>query len=200
MSNGEEASPITTDQAFNRVARQQLPWLYSLARRLAENRAEDVVQECLVRAYKSFDRLRDMEAAPAWFRQILINCAKDLYRKDMRRPDETSLEDANQQTLYRSIADADPLPYSETVHVDFLHSFSEEDVWNVLDRLEPKYRVPLVLVHMEGVTTKEVSRMLGVPLNTLLSWLHRGRKQFETQMWNYAEEKQLLKNKQGARK
>jgi hypothetical protein len=42
--------------------------------------------------------------------------------------------------------------------------------------------------------------MLGVPLNTLLSWLHRGRKRFETRMWDYAEERQLLKNKQGASK
>lgn len=193
-----ERAAVQPDQTFTQVAREQLPWLYSLARRLADQRAEDVVQDCLMRAYKSFHKLRDIEAAPAWFRQILVNCARDLHRKDFRRPDESPLEDTFEYTLYRKIAEEDPLPYSDTVHLDFLHSLTEDDVWNVLDRLTPKYRIPLVLVHMEGLSTGEVSRMLGAPLNTVLSWLHRGRKRFEMEMWNYAEEKELLKEKQGA--
>jgi RNA polymerase sigma-70 factor (ECF subfamily) len=190
--------PGSTEESFSTVARQQLPWLYSLARRLADQRAEDVVQDCLMRAYKSFDSLRDLDAAPAWFRQILVNCARDLHRKDLRRVDEASLDDVAEYTLYRRIVDEDPLPYSETVHLDFLHSFGEDDVWSVLDRLQPMYRVPLVLVHMEGLSTKEVSRMLGVPINTILSWLHRGRRQFELRMWEYAEEKNLLQEQKGA--
>ena len=187
-----------TDQSFSFVARQQLPWLYSLARRVAANRAEDVIQDCLLRAYKAYDSLEDVQAAPAWFRQILINCARDLHRKEMRRVDESPLDDTREQTLYRRIAEEDPLPYSETVHIDFLHSFSEEDVWNVLDSIQPKYRIPLVLVHMEGLSTAEVARMLGVPTNTVLSWLHRGRKQFEKNMWEYAEEHDLLRPTEGA--
>lgn len=188
----------SADRSFTAVAREQLPWLYSLARRIADQRAEDVVQDCLMRAYNSFDTLRDVGAAPAWFRQILVNCARDLHRKDLRRPDKSSLENTYESTLYRKIADEDPLPYSETVHLDFLHSFTEEDVWNVLDRLTPKYRVPLVLVHMESLSTRDVSRMLGVQLNTVLSWLHRGRKRFEMEMWAYAEERGLLREKEGA--
>lgn len=191
---------VMTEQAtasFSRIAREQLPWLYSLARRLAGDRAEDVVQNCLLRAFKSFDSLRDQQAAPAWFRQILVNCARDLHRKQLRQVDEAPLDQVPEYTLYRRIADEDPLPYSDTVHLDFLHSFTEDHVWDVLDRLGPKYRVPLVLVHMEGLATKDVARMLGVPQNTILSWLHRGRKLFETEMWRYAEEKDLLKERQG---
>lgn len=104
----------------------------------------------------------------------------------------------HEATLYRRIADEDPLPYSESVHLDFLHSFSDEDVWNVLDRLQPKYRIPLVLVHMEGQQAKDVARMLGVPNNTVLSWLHRGCRHFEEQIWEYAEENDLLKDLEGA--
>lgn len=185
------------DGSFNSVAREQLPWLYSLARRVAGDRAEDVVQDCLLKAHRNFDSLRDVQAAPAWFRQILINSARDLHRKDLRRVDESPLDETPTYTLYRRIADEDPLPYSETVHLDFLHSFTEDDVWNVLDRLPVKYRIPLVLVHMEGLVAKEVSRMLGVPNNTLLSWLHRGRQRFEQEMWDYAEERDLLKEEQG---
>lgn len=184
---------------FGQVAREQLPWLYSLARRLASDHAEDVVQDCLMRAYKAFPNLRDQQAAPAWFRRILINCANDHHRSRLRGPDESSLDDTAEATLFRKILDEDPLPYSDSLHLDFLHSFDDEDVWNVLDRLDPKFRIPLVLVHMEGFSTATVARMLGAPLNTVLSWLHRGRKRFETEMWNYAEEHDLLRQATGAR-
>ncbi len=186
-----------TEQAFGVVARQQLPWLYSLARRLAADNAEEMVQECLTRACKAYPNLRDPQAAPAWFRQILINCVNDFHRRRVRSVDETPLDEVSETTLYRRIAEEDPLPYSDSVHLDFLHSFTEDHVWEVLDRLHPKFRVPLVLVHMEGIPTAEVSRMLGVPLNTVLSWLHRGRNLFETELWNYAKDNALLRQTEG---
>jgi RNA polymerase sigma-70 factor (ECF subfamily) len=71
-------------------------------------------------------------------------------------------------------------------------------VWRVLDRIEPRYRVPLVLVHMEGFTTRQVARMFGVAQGTVLSWLHRGRKRFERELWDYAAEHDLLAESKGA--
>lgn len=192
---GEIIAMSDTRPEFQQLAREQLPWLYALARRLAGSRAEDVVQDCLVKAYKNYDRLRDVEAAPAWFRTILLNVVRDRYRRESSGLDETSIEDVSDYSLYRKIADEDPWPYSDTVHVDFLHSFAEEDVWAVLDRLGPKYRIPLVLVHMEGMAVEDVTRMLGARKNTVLSWLHRGRKHFERELWEYAFENGLLKEK-----
>lgn len=184
---------------FQRVAREQIPWLYALARRLAGDAAEDVVQDCLVKAYRRFDDLQEIEAAPGWFRKILLNSVRDRYRRESAGPDETPVEKVSDYSLYRKIVDEDPWPYSDTVHVDFLHSFSEEDVWAVLDRLSPKYRIPLVLVHMEGMEVEDVTRMLGAPRNTVLSWLHRGRKQFERELWEYAVDNGLLKEKARSR-
>lgn len=184
---------------FQRVAREQIPFLYALARRLAGEGAEDVVQDCLMKAYRRFDDLRDVEAAPGWFRTILLNSVRDRYRRESAGVDETPVEDVSDYSLYRKIADEDPWPYSDTVHVDFLHSFNEEDVWAVLDRLSPKYRIPLVLVHMEGMEVDDVTRMLGAPRNTVLSWLHRGRKQFERELWEYAVDNGLLKEKARSR-
>ena len=180
---------------FQQVAREQLPWLYALARKLTGDGAEDVVQECLVKAYRSFEDLREIEAAPGWFRTILMNCVRDRYRRSASGIDESPLDEDSDYSLYGKIAEEDPWPYSDTVHVDFLHSFSEEDVWAVLDRLSPKYRIPLVLVHMEGMSVEDVTRMLGAPKNTVLSWLHRGRKQFERELWEYAVDNGLLKEK-----
>lgn len=157
-----------------------------------------MVQECLLKAYRGFDGLRDVQAAPAWFRQILLNCVRDRYRSDARGPREEPVDPLPDYSLFRKIAEEDPWPYSDSVHLDFVHSFGQEDVWNVLDRLDAKYRVPLVLVHMEGHSTKQVARMFGVAQGTVLSWLHRGRKQFERELWEYADENHLLQAKRGA--
>lgn len=186
-------------RSFTAVAREQLPWLYSLARRLVGESAEDAVQECLIKAYRSFDGLRDTDAAPAWFRQILLNCIRDRYRRESGLPREEPVDAVPEYSLYRRIADVDPLPYSDSVHLDFLASFEEEDVWRVLERVKPLYRVPLVLVHMEGFSTGQVARMFGVARGTVLSWLHRGRKLFERELWDYASEHDLLATSKGGR-
>lgn len=179
-------------RTFSAVAREQLPWLYSLARRLVGEDAEDAVQECLIKAYRGFDGLRDEQAAPAWFRQILLNCIRDRYRKDAGLPREEPVDPLPDYSLYRKIAEVDPWPYSDSVHLDFLRCFEHDDVWQVLDRVKPLYRAPLVLVHMEGMSTSQVARMFGVAQGTVLSWLHRGRKLFEQALWDYANEHDLL--------
>jgi len=184
---------------FTTVAREQLPWLYSLARRLVGADAEDAVQECLTRAYRGFSGLRDEQAAPAWFRQILLNCVRERYRKQINRPREEPEDPLPDYSLFRKIADVDPWPYSDSVHLDFLATFDKADVWDVLDRINPKYRVPLVLVHMEGLSTSQVARMFSVAQGTVLSWLHRGRKLFERELWDYATEHNLLKTSKGDR-
>jgi RNA polymerase sigma-70 factor (ECF subfamily) len=96
------------------------------------------------------------------------------------------LDDVEGFSLYRTLVDEDPFPYSDTLHLDFLGSFSEADIRTVLQRLPPLYRAPLVLRYMEGFPTKQIARMLELPLGTVLSQLHRGRKLFERALWDYA--------------
>lgn len=184
--------------SFGEAARPHLPWLYSLARRLVGDAAEDLVQKCLMKAFDGYADLRDVQAMPAWLKQILVNCCRDHLRREARFPDEQSIDDLEGYSLYRTLAVEDPLPYSDSLHLDFLSFFGIEDVWAVLERLDPMYRVPLVLVHMEGYTTQEVADALDVPQGTLLSRLHRGRKRFERELWEYAEEHGLLRSGQGA--
>lgn len=188
-----------TTPAFGEAVEPHLPWLYSLARRLSgePDAAEDLVQQCLLKAYRGYEDLRDLEALPAWLKQILVNCCRDHFRRKARPPDEDSLEDMSRYSLYRTLAVEDPLPYSDSLHLDFLASFDVEDVWAVLDRLPVHQRFALVLVHMEGYTTREVADMLDTPRNTVLSRLHRGRKRFEQELWAYAEERDLLRERKG---
>jgi RNA polymerase sigma-70 factor, ECF subfamily len=185
-------TPRTRD-AFQALARAQLPRLLALARRLTRDEAEDLVQEALLRGYVAYAGLEADQAGGRWLQVILVNVHRDRERKRARSAEELPVADADDFSLFRTIVEEDPFPYSDTVHLDFLHSFTKEDVRCVLLRLPEIYRTPLVLCHMEGFTTKEVARLSQVPLGTVLARLHRGRKAFEREMWTYAEEMGLLK-------
>jgi RNA polymerase sigma-70 factor (ECF subfamily) len=179
----------TSDRAaFQQLARDELAGLYALARRLTGRDAEDLVQEALLRACRSFASLRDHQAGGQWLRVILTNVWRDRLRKDSREPTAVPLDDIECFSLYRTLVEEDPFPYSDTLHLDFLGSFSEDDVHTVLQRLPPLYRAPLLLRYMEGFPTKQIARVLELPLGTVLSQLHRGRKLFERALWDYAAE------------
>jgi RNA polymerase sigma-70 factor (ECF subfamily) len=183
---------------FHALAERELPRLYRVARRLVGDEAEDAVQDTLLKAHRGFDRLEDEAAGPAWLTAILVNCCRDRARARARRPEEVELDEVEEFSLYRKIADEDPFPYSDSLHLDFLEQFGAEDVRAVLASLPERYRAPLVLVHCEGYHAKEVAYFLGAPLGTVLARLHRGRKLFERRLWDHAEEHGLLK--EGARR
>lgn len=170
-------------EAFAALARDQLPWLRGLARRLAGDDADDAVQECLLKAHGRFHTLRDRQAAPAWFRQILVNEIRDRHRRRDRRPSEDPVDELGERTP----GDADGAAPPSSLPGDL----DRDDVWKVLDRVEPRYRVPLVLAHLEGIPTRQIAWMFGVPQGTVLSWLHRGRARFRRELRAYAAERGL---------
>jgi RNA polymerase sigma-70 factor (ECF subfamily) len=180
-------------ESFRELVERELPRLYGLARMLAGADAEDAVQECLLKAYRGFAALERPEAAAAWLTSILVNCCHDIGRARSRRVETVSLDDEDEFSLFRKVADEDPFPYSDSLHLDFLQQFGRDDVRAVLMGLPPLYRTPLVLAYVQGYYAKEVAFMLGVPLGTVLARLHRGRKLFERRLWEYAEAHGLLK-------
>ncbi len=185
-------------ERFRGLASAQLPRLYSVARRLVGAEAEDAVQDCLLKAFRGYPRLANPDAGPAWLVAVLVNCCRDRGRRNARRVEDSTDDEAlDRFSLYRRIADEDPFPYSDSLHLDFLQQFGREDLHAVLLGLPEIYRVPLVLVHMDGFSTQEVADMLAAPRGTILARLHRGRKLFERRLWEYAEEHGLLK--EGAR-
>jgi len=179
--------------SFKTLAREHLPRLLSLARRMVGGDAEDAVQDCLLKAFRKYDQLEDPEAGGAWLTSILVNCCRDRGRVRSRQPAAIDLEDVEEFSLYRKIALEDPFPYSDSLHLDFLAGFGSEDLREVLLRLPELYRIPLVVVYMDGYLARELADMLQVPLGTVLARLHRGRKLFERTLWEYAEETGLLR-------
>ena len=180
-------------ERFRTLATAQLPRLFGLARHLVGDDAEDAVQDCLLKAFRALPQLHDDDAAPAWFTSILVNGCRDRGRSRARRPVEVELDAVDDFSLYRKIADEDPFPYSDSLHLDFLEQFGAEDVRAILASLPEHYRIPLVLTYVNDLAVKEVARVLNLPLGTVLAQLHRGRKLFERRMWEYAETNGLLK-------
>ena len=188
---GGEADSRTKER-FRILAEGQLGRLYVIARRLVGDDAEDAVQDALLKACRGFDRLEHPGAGPAWLTRILVNVCRDRGRAKARAPEEVSFDTVDEFSLFRRIADEDPFPYSDSLHLDFLAQFAAEDVRAVLAGIPDLYRVPMLLVYCDGFSTKEVAELLEAPLGTVLARLHRGRKLFERELWQYAETNGLL--------
>lgn len=187
-----DASDTQAEGTFRALAESQLPRLYTIARRLVGDDAEDAVQDTLLKGFQHFDRLENVAAGPAWLTSILVNVCRDRGRAQARAPEQVSLDTVDEFSLYRKIADEDPFPYSDSLHLDFLELFEAGDVSAVLARLPDLYRIPMLLVYVDGFATKHVAAMLDAPLGTVLARLHRGRKLFERELWDYAETNGLL--------
>jgi RNA polymerase sigma-70 factor (ECF subfamily) len=190
----EETDPAdAARRRFRELVEPELPRLYRLGRRLVGEDAEDAVQDCLLNAYRKLGQLEHDGAAPAWLTRILVNCCRDRHRRRASRPQELAVDDVEEFSLYRKLVDEDPFPYSDSLHLDFLHQFGREDVQAVLATLPEHYRASLLLVYVDGFLAKEVAHMTNTPLGTVLARLHRGRKLFERRLWDYAEANDMLR-------
>ena len=178
--------------SFADVAREHLDRLYGFCVRLTNDPsdADDLVQETLLRGMRAYDDLRDASRAKGWLFAIATNASRDLFRARGRQvatvPFDTMDADGDEFSLFQTIAIEDPFPYSDELHLDFLRLFRDDDVRSVFGSITPVFRLPLILTVVHGFSCKEAAAILEVPLGTLLSRLHRGRKQLERGLWDYA--------------
>lgn len=183
---------VADRRPFAAVAHEHLDRLYGFCVRLAgtPTDGEDLLQETLLRAMRAYPDLRDPDRAKGWLFAIATNVWRDHLRARDRRVETTSLdglgEEGDDFSLFQTITVEDPFPYSDELHLDFLRLFRDEDVQAVFGALTPPFRLPLILTVVHGFSCKEAAAVLGVPLGTLLSRLHRGRKQIERGLWDYA--------------
>ncbi len=182
---------------FAGVAREHLDGLYGYCVRLTSDRteAEDLVQDTLLRAMRAYPQLRDENSVKGWLFAIATNGWRDLCRARGREVPTVSLDDSDPDddfSLFATLVIEDPFPYSDELHLDFLRLFHEEDVQDVFGRINPVFQAPLILTTIHGFSCKEAAGILDVPLGTLLSRLHRGRKQLERGMWEYAVRNNLV--------
>jgi RNA polymerase sigma-70 factor, ECF subfamily len=183
------------DQAtFEDDAMEFAPQLYSAAMRMARNAAdaEDLVQETYLKAYRAYDTFEAGTNLKAWLYRILTNTFINKYRKDARRPTETDLGDVEDLYLYRRIGSEHSADAARSVEDLVLDSLVESDIKEAVEALPENFRVPVLLADLEEFSYKEIAEILDIPIGTVMSRLHRGRKALQRTLETFARGRGLL--------
>jgi len=187
------------DQAtFAEDAMPLMDGLYSAAMRMTRNTAdaEDLVQETYLKAFNAYERFEAGTNLKAWMYRILTNSYINAYRKKQRRPDESDIDDIEDLYLYRRLGGAESAVLSRSAEDELLEMFGEDEVKLALEDLPEHYRIPILLADVEGFAYKEIAEILDVPIGTVMSRLHRGRKQLQKRLYSFAEEHRLLPDRE----
>ncbi|PLA15173.1 MULTISPECIES: sigma-70 family RNA polymerase sigma factor [Corynebacterium] len=173
---------------FTEEAMPLLDQLYGGALRMTRNPqdAEDLVQETYLKAYNAFDSFKPGTNLKAWLYRIMTNTYINNYRKMKRRPLETSAEDVTDSQLYTSSShDSTGL---ESAEVEALKMMPNSRISDALNSLNEDYRMVVYYADVEGLAYKEIAEVMEIPLGTVMSRLHRGRKQLREMLKDVAHE------------
>ncbi len=178
---------------FEAEAMPLLSGMYSAAFRLTRNAAdaEDLVQETFLRAYRGFHQFQPGTNLKAWLYRILTNTFINNYRKRQREPQTVSDEDVEDWYLYSKLAERGAEPSAET---SVIESLPDEDVQEALSSLPDQFRIAVLLADVEGFSYKEIAEITDVPIGTVMSRLHRGRKALEKRLWDVVRERGLVRD------
>jgi RNA polymerase sigma-70 factor (ECF subfamily) len=183
------------DQAnFERDAMPYVGQLYAAAMRMTRNPAdaEDLVQETMLKAYRAYDTFQEGTNLKAWLYRILTNTYINRYRKAQRRPTETDLGEVEDLYLYRRLGSEDTADMARSAEDQLLEGLVESDIKEAVESLPEHFRLPVLLADLEGFSYKEIAEILEIPIGTVMSRLHRGRKQLQRALWEYASRRGLV--------
>ena len=180
------------EERFEREALPLMPELYAAAMRLTRNPsdAEDLLQEAYLRAYRGFASFEEGTNLRAWLYRILTNAYINTYRKRQREPQTISADDAPEWYLYDQLAEDGREPSAEA---EVLESLPDEEVQEALAELPEQFRMAVLLADVEGFSYKEIAEILEIPIGTVMSRLHRGRRALEKRLWDVVRERGLVK-------
>lgn len=185
---------MSVREEFSTDAMQYAPQLYSTALRMTRNRAdaEDLVQDTFVKAWRAFDSYQQGTNLRAWLFRIMTNTFINRYNARQRRPDETELDEVEELFLYRRIGAFDQSAFGMSAEDQTLQMFTDDEVKDALEALPEQYRLPVLLSDVDGFSYKEIAEMLDVPIGTVMSRLHRGRKAMQKRLYDYARDRGLV--------
>ena len=168
--------------------------LYSAALRMTRNPAdaEDLVQETFLRAYRGFGGFKDGTNLKAWLYKILTNTFINTYRAKKRRPEETEFDGVEDFSLYGRLGGLEAANAGRTPETEVLEGMPDEVVKEALESLPEQFRMAVLLADVEGFSYKEIADIMEVPIGTVMSRLHRGRKQLQKRLWEFARDRGLL--------
>jgi RNA polymerase sigma-70 factor (ECF subfamily) len=181
---------ITTSrrEAFDQEILPHLDLLYRVGLRYTREpaRAEDLVQDTLLKAYRSWDRFQPGTSARAWLLAIMRNTFINLYRREKREPITLDLDKLDFQPVPAEAEESDP-------EGAFFDKIVDERILRALDTLPLDFREVLVLSDVEGLPYAEIAQALGIPAGTVKSRLFRARKLMQKDLYDHALEMGIIK-------
>lgn len=185
---------MADQDAFADQAMEYMPQLYSAALRMTRNPsdAEDLVQETYLKAYRGFGGFEQGTNLRAWLFRILTNTFINSYRAKKRRPEETELDDVEDFYLYRRMGGLEAVRASRSAEDELMDWFTDSEVKEALEALPEQFRLAVLLSDVEGFSYKEIAGILDIPIGTVMSRLHRGRKSLQKQLHDFALDRGLV--------
>ncbi len=179
---------------FTAQTMEHMPSLYTAALRMTRNPAdaEDLVQDTYLKAYRGFESFQEGTNLKAWLYRILTNTYINNYRAKKRRPEETDIDDVEQLYLYRRLGGLEGAQAGRSAEEEVLEHFTEADVKEALESLPEQFRLAVLLGDVEGFSYKEIAEILGVPIGTVMSRLHRGRRALQKRLYEFGRQRGLV--------
>ncbi len=188
----EEPRSPTSDLAgaqarFTALVGEHLDGLYRSALRLTRNHttAEDLVQEVMFKAWRSFHTLQEGTSIRAWVYRILMNAFFDAHRKETREPDVVEQEDVGEFYLYEKVHERAGMAEAGNPEIQVLDQIMDVEVRESLEALPVQFRSAVLLAYVQGFSYKEIADILGVPVGTVMSRLSRGRHLLQRRLWEF---------------
>lgn len=179
--------PMAEQADFEAQAMEHLAALYSSAMRMTHNPAdaEDLVQETYLKAYRGFKGFEQGTNLKAWLFRILTNTYINMYRAKQRRPEQQELGEVEDLYLYRRLGGLEAAELGRSTEDVVLDHLTEGEVHDAVDALPENFRMPVLLADVEGFAYKEIAEILDIPIGTVMSRLHRGRKALQKSLYEF---------------
>ena len=184
------ADPAT----FAEQAMPLMSSLYTAALRMTRNPAdaEDLVQETYLKAYRAFASFQEGTNLKAWLYRILTNTYINAYRAKKRRPEQADVDDVEDLYLYRHLGGLEGATAGRSAEDELLDHLTEGEVKEAIEELPEQFRMAVLLADVEGFSYKEIAEILDIPIGTVMSRLHRGRRALEKRLYEFGRARGLV--------
>ena len=150
------------------------------------------MQETFLRGYRAYGTFTEGTNLRAWLLRILTNVFINTYRAKQRRVEEAELGDLDDLYLYRRLGHLDAALASRSAEDQLMSWFTDDEVRRAIEELPESFRLPVLLADVEGFAYKEIAEMLDIPIGTVMSRLHRGRKAMHKSLYDFAMARGLV--------